>query len=387
VTSQRNHFGFTDFYPLEAVAREHNGLKLMSMKDFLQKRELLVNHTSGESMVPARINWEGSSKAEISELHHWLRWVGRTPTWGSQCVVAFAANARQEMRLLKRFRRVQQTKPKDVENLPQNSTKRLALALAHRRHLCLYDNEWRSTKVIHFTGDIASGTRLLIHFYAYLFFVDPSTERLVKRFVRDHLRYVDEIQCAAGRIVEALRAKARFHSNNSEDGAFDTLHVRRGDFRVIKAKVGAEEIYSNIVDVMVPKSTLYILTDEVNRSFFEPFLRHHHVYFLSDFESQIRGLNTNYYGLVEQLVAAQGRIFVGCMYSTFSSFVMRLRGYHSTRGMLPGFQTGLLPTTYYYAPVRFRDIMHNYTELSKPMTYREFPMAWTGIDQDVDPLR
>jgi hypothetical protein len=377
-TTQQKYFSFTDFYPLEAIAREHSGLKLITMEEFLHKQSLLVNRTSGERMVPSRTNWNGSSKARIWELHQWLRWIGLTPTW-TKCVVGFAPTHGHEMRLMQKLRRLQRRKARDVVHLPSNTSHRLSKVLAHRKNVCLYDAEWQSTKVIHFTGDIASGTRLLIHFYAYLFFVDPPTELFIKRFVRDHLRYVDKIQCAAARIIEAMKEKARQHSDNKQD-AFDTFHVRRGDFKVNKTLLGADEIYTNIEDIMTPQSTLYIATDEVNRSFFEPFFQRHHVYFLNDFDHLLMGLNTNYYGLVEQLVVSRGRIFVGCMFSTFSGFVTRLRGYHSTYDKLPGYQNGTLPTTYFYAPLRSKEIMHTYQQLSKPIHSREFPMGWTGID-------
>lgn len=381
-TSQRNHFSFTDFYPLEAVAREHKGLKLISMEDFLQKQDLLVNHTSGQPIVPPRTDWNGASKASIWELHQWLRWVGKTPLW-VKCIVGFAPSPRQQSRLMQKARILQnRKKARDVSHLVSNTSHRLAKALAHRKNVCLYDNTWRSTKVMHFTGDIASGTRLLIHFYAYLFFVDPLEEMFMKRFVRDHLRYVDEIQCAAARIVEAMKEKARLHNRNYNDAEvfFDTFHVRRGDFKVNKTLMNAEEVYANIADIMTPQSTLYIATDEKNRSYFEPFFQQHHVYFLDDFEHLVAGLNTNYYGLVEQLVVARGRRFVGCLFSTFSGFVTRLRGYHSTYNKLPGYRNGTLPTTYYYAPLRAKEIMHTYQQLSKPIHSREFPIGWTGID-------
>ena len=151
----------------------------------------------------------------------------------------------------------------------------------------------------------------------------------MKRFVRDHLRYVDEIQCAAARIVEAMKEKVWMNSDNQVD-FFDTFHVQRGDFKVNKTLLSADELYYNIDDIMTPQSTLYIATDEKNWSYFAPFYRRHHVYFLSNFEHLVAGLNTNYYGLVEQLVVAQGRLFVGCMFSTFSGFVTRIRGYKST---------------------------------------------------------
>ena len=77
-------------------------------------------------------------------------------------------------------------------------------------------------------GDNQSGARLLSHFYALLFFEDWRHDLWVKRFVRDHIRYVDELQCAAARIVRDLREKAR--ENGDPNGEFDTFHIRRGDF-------------------------------------------------------------------------------------------------------------------------------------------------------------
>lgn len=170
----------------------------------------------------------------------------------------------------------------------------------------------------------------------------------------------------------------------SPTNEFDTFHIRRGDFKVNKAWLGADEIYSNIEDVMTTNSTIYIATDEMNRSFFEPFYRHHQVYFLSDFDHLIQGLNTNYFGLVEQLVVARGRTFVGCMFSTFTGFVNRLRGYYSTRDKLPGYETGALPNTYHYAPLRTKNSMHTYQFFTKPLNAREFPIAWKDIDFNLE---
>jgi len=182
---------------------------------------------------------------------------------------------------------------------------------------------------------------------------------------------VDEIQCAAARIVAELREL-------SPNNAFDTFHIRRGDFKGW-VRLSANEIYSNIEDVLTPNSSIYIATDEMNRSYFEPSLRQHQVYFLSDFQHLIPGLNTNYHGLVEQLVVARGRRFVECFFSTFSNFVNRLRGYYSTSDNLPGYAEGTLPTSYYYAPLRNKNAMHSYKRLSRPFHGREFPVAWKNI--------
>jgi hypothetical protein len=46
--------------------------------------------------------------------------------------------------------------------------------------------------------------RLLTHFYGILYFADPAEERLVKRFARDRMKYLDEIFCGGGRVVQKL---------------------------------------------------------------------------------------------------------------------------------------------------------------------------------------
>ena len=48
-------------------------------------------------------------------------------------------------------------------------------------------------------------------------------------FVRDHLRYVDDIVCAAARVLEAVREHARKntkHKPSTDQGIFDAMHVR-----------------------------------------------------------------------------------------------------------------------------------------------------------------
>lgn len=66
---------------------------------------------------------------------------------------------------------------------------------------------------------IRMNSSILIHF----------VNDAVTGFVRDHLRYVDEIICAAARVVEAVRKHARKntkHKPSMEDGIYDAMHVR-----------------------------------------------------------------------------------------------------------------------------------------------------------------
>jgi hypothetical protein len=40
--------------------------------------------------------------------------------------------------------------------------------------------------------------------YAFFFFADPAVERMAKRFMRDRVRYLDEIHCAGGRVIDGV---------------------------------------------------------------------------------------------------------------------------------------------------------------------------------------
>lgn len=51
-----------------------------------------------------------------------------------------------------------------------------------------------------------------------------------RRFVRDYMRYKDEIQCAGAEIVAAVREDA-LKLNPDGGGVYYALHIRRGDFQ------------------------------------------------------------------------------------------------------------------------------------------------------------
>ena len=131
--------------------------------------------------------------------------------------------------------------------------------------------------------------------------VHPTTQ--------DHLRYIDEIQCAAATVVDAVRQKAK--ENGDPDGIFDTFHIRRGDFQYKQTRIEATEIYENVKDVLVENSTVFIATDERQKDFFLPLKDHYKVYFLDDFLHLVPNLNKNYYGMLDQRIASRGRTFIG----------------------------------------------------------------------------
>jgi Holliday junction resolvase RusA-like endonuclease len=205
----------------------------------------------------------------------------------------------------------------------------------------------------------------------------------MKRFVRDHVRYVDEIQCAAARVVNAVRQHAR---KRGGDGDFDSFHIRRGDFQFKTTRISADEIYENVHDVLTENKTVYVATDERDKSFFDPLREHYDLVFLDDFKHELEGVNSNLFGMLDQLIASRGYVFVGCWFSTFTGYINRIRGYHSVKSKLPGYENGELPTTYYYATKDKKLEMHTYTPVRGSFWSREYPTSWRDIDRGIKEL-
>jgi GDP-fucose protein O-fucosyltransferase len=104
--------------------------------------------------------------------------------------------------------------------------------------------------------------------------------------------------------------------------------------------------------------TVYIATDEKDKSFFNPLRQHHTVLFLHDFDHLIQGIDPNYYGMIEQLVCAKGDKFVGTFYSTFTGYINRVRGYHAQNTRSPDALRGSINSEYMGHNGNFRKVTH-----------------------------
>eukprot|EP00540_Astrosyne_radiata_P019171 CAMPEP_0116830088 /NCGR_PEP_ID=MMETSP0418-20121206/4571_1 /TAXON_ID=1158023 /ORGANISM="Astrosyne radiata, Strain 13vi08-1A" /LENGTH=163 /DNA_ID=CAMNT_0004459157 /DNA_START=169 /DNA_END=660 /DNA_ORIENTATION=- len=150
------------------------------------------------------------------------------------------------------------------------------------------------------------------------------------------------------------------------------------DFRVKKAWVDANTIAARVDKVMKGvNTTLYIATDERNKTYFAPLAARHRLLYLDDFGHLLNGMSPNYYGMVDQLVAARGRNFWGCYWSTFSGYINRMRGYHHGDVRQGGIRS------WYYVPARYFGVMLRYHPIIKPMQAREFPLGWRDIDKGI----
>ena len=331
---------------------------MIDMKEFL-KREALTGHLkhkkTGRVSFPRRnrtnweTNWDPTKRKQFAPFWPWLRNVSHTPKWPAQeCIAGFASEPGKQGtdRMTRYWKETNATirsdesrleefdgKPTPVDGSPVS---RLREQLVNRAGLLLYDEQLQNTKVFHIISDTRIADKLLVHFYAFLFFEDWHQDLWTKRFVRDHLRYRDEIQCAAARVVDAVRQKAR--ENGNRNGEFDSFHVRRGDFGDVceESIIGAKEMFDNTFDVLTENAIIFIATDEMNTTYFDPFRKRYNIHFLDDFQHLISDLHSTRYGMIDQLVASKGRTFIGTFYSTFSGYINRLRGYYSQKDRLEG---------------------------------------------------
>ena len=417
-----NQFSFHNFYHLESIAKEHGGLNIISMKQFLQEQAMtgkLKDSNTGKVLLPPgnRTDWDTTdsrrnglmTEYQDGALTDYLRKVSLWPQWNpDKCLAAFPASKDphdlQKLMDLKtkmestdwndsykRWDAFQQYlgKPTAVN---ASTEERIQEMVALRQTLCIYDAEMQEAPLIHFgveygdKGQALKGARLLIHFYAFLFFQDWKQDLWMKRFVRDHVRYVDEIQCAAARIVQAVRERAQTQSPAS-NGEYDAFHIRRGDFQYHETRVDADKIYAISKDELTPNTTVYVGTDERNRTFFKPLADNYDLVFLDDFKHLIKDVNSNYMGMLDQLVTSRARIFFGCFFSSFTGHITRLRGYHSVHEQLPGYKNGALPSTYYYAEQQHKFEMQDFVPVRVPFWSREFPAAWRGIDESIGKMK
>lgn len=409
--SKNNRFTFKDFFHFDSIASEHpQGLQVISMKEFLEREavtgQLRNVHTNQVTFTPHNKTdfsdpGDGSKRLFFfldsvkRSLWAWLRNATEAPIWSFDKCVAIIPKVPGEAGLQvmdsvgKEFSEQEQKwsrdfyvdNPTPVDGPPLD---RLKEVLGPRRELCTYNEKLQSAKVVHFMGDNASGARLLTHFYSFLFFEDWHHDLWTKRFVRDHLRYIDEIQCAAARVVTALRQRAReYGGGRNPDGIYDSFHIRRGDFQYKQTRIEADEILDNVRDLLEENSTIFIATDEKNMTFFDPFRKHYNIYFLHDFKKEIHDtFNVNYFGMLDQRIASRGRTFIGSYFSTFTGYINRMRGYHAHKGKWPGYELGK-PQSYFYVPKRHREDMQHYHAIHPPFWAREFPVGWRDIDHDL----
>ncbi|KAL7455629.1 hypothetical protein ACHAWC_007164 [Mediolabrus comicus] len=395
-TSGRKIISFDDFYNIDAINAKHKGLNIISMDEFLEREALnghLKSMSTGEVVYPPnnQVNWNNQ---RLDPLWNYISTISRTFSWNpKECVLAFPAKGTDEQHLFSMMADVLiekdgrpfpdysefQGRPIDVD---APTTERFREVLAGRRKICMYDSKMHmENDVVHFKAE-ETQERMIQPFYSFIFWEDWRQQLWALRFIRDKLVYKEEIVCLAARMISAMREYVRQRTPENTKGLYDAIHIRRGDFQsqFPNTEMTASTILAGIQDSIAPGSTLYISTDERNPTFFDPLREVYDIKFIGDFGELLSGINPQFFGLAEQLVASRARVFYGTYYSTFSAYIVRLRGYYSVKENQPGHMSGSLQNTY-FLPTQWKNEMATYQAIHVPFYAREFPIAWRDIDR------
>ena len=241
------------------------------MEDFLTTVAMngeLVNHKSGLVQYPPenRTKWDGE---DLSPLWKYLRETSFMKNWRPmECVAVFPSRPNTTERweeILDSALQQASNITKDTRSVPVavdgNVVDRLRESLGGRKKICMYDQDMQSARVIHFMCSHKDKSRLLTHFYTFLFFENWKQDLFIKRFVRDHLRYNDEIMCAAARVIASIQVRAKNRDPiRNPAGHYDSFHIRRGDFQYKSTRIDSSQILENSKELLVPGSTIFIAT-------------------------------------------------------------------------------------------------------------------------------
>lgn len=322
---------YDEIFDFASVKTEGNALQVITMEEFLTREALTGNlkDEKGNPVYPPdnkRVNWDGDMRQvwNGNVLWPYLRSVTTVLMWEKDQCVAVIPDKPGPLgealiqEYVDQILKIENTPDLiRIEGYTGNPTPvnappvtRLREMMAHRQQVCVYNDRLQNAKYLHAMGNNQSNARLFSHFYALLFFEDWRHDVFIKRFIRDHFRYADDLQCAAARIVNELRGYAQQNvdselivADRKTNGEFDSFHVRRGDFLAFQkgSQVDALQIYKNAHSVLQDGATIYIATDEREKSFFDPLREHYKVYFLDDFQHLLGGIPMHKFGMLDQV--------------------------------------------------------------------------------------
>ena len=157
---------------------------------------------------------------------------------------------------------------------------------------------------------------------------------------------------------------------------FAAYHIRRNDLQYKEVFLSAEASYTNTEALLLKKELIYIATDETDPDFFAPFAEQHTVYRWADFFTEKGNfalknveIPPKWIGLIEQVICASARVFVGTKKSTFSAYIPRLRGYLRAPDTATYYHTSRYnrpkrpPSKFNHRPVIGNDYMADYPTL------------------------
>jgi hypothetical protein len=185
-----------------------------------------------------------------------------------------------------------------------------------RRRMIEFTPWTRAAPLLHFPCDEAH--RSLGPVATMLAATDRRLAPLTRRLIKHHIRWHPRIFELASRYVEYLKLYR-----------YDAVHIRRNDFQYKQTRTAAEDTWRNVSGLLDNDLPLYVATDEPDGEFLDCFRSRKRVLTWDDITRAVGGClpPEKYAGPIEQLICAGARRFIGTDLSTFSSYIVRLRGY------------------------------------------------------------
>lgn len=168
---------------------------------------------------------------------------------------------------------------------------------------------------------------LIIHFPRNLFmlwyhiFWQPSWTAYgdLAMGMRDHLHLRGPLVWAAYRVAKLLGHE------------YVAIHFRRTDFKdqFKHAYLDPAQVVRNVRPLVGAKTPIYLATDDGDKAFIHEMTSAFpdRVVLIADFVPSIINITDSEIPIVEKLICAFARYFVGTRLSTFSGYIQRLRGY------------------------------------------------------------
>ena len=164
-----------------------------------------------------------------------------------------------------------------------------------------------------------------------LLFFDKETVLNTHEWIMRFIRFAPDIRKRVMAVLETL------------EHPFSAIHVRRTDHpSSFQMKQDFWLSHLKVREALNLTKTLYVATDERNKTWFQPFRdAGYNLFFAEDFDDQLQpqsiknAVVQDMLGLCEQLICAHADHFVGSYYSTFTMYIKRLRKQFTwTKGML-----------------------------------------------------
>jgi hypothetical protein len=183
-----------------------------------------------------------------------------------------------------------------------------------------------NSEVLHFAMLSEKNHRYLGQVASLWVFEKTEWEKQLFRALRDGVHYKEEVFDVAARVVAFLGFEG-----------YAAMHVRRNELQYKQVFITANQSLAGAGELILPNDTIYLATDEAQPGFFSAFEeRGHTVFRYQDFFGPKGGYVLKYVpaahdskiiGLIEQVICACGRVFLGTELSTFSGHIPRLRGH------------------------------------------------------------